>query len=71
MSTPLEATKRELEAAGIAFSVDDGGRHYKVRFTVRGQQLMVVCSRTSSDHRAALNARLQVRREIRRALELT
>lgn len=68
MSTPLEATKRELEAAGIAFSVDDSGRHYKVRFTVRGQRLMVVCSRTTSDHRAALNARLQVRRTIRHAL---
>lgn len=68
MSTPLEATKRELEAAGIAFSVEDSGRHYKVRFTVRGQLLTVVCSRTTSDRRAALNARLLVRRTIRQAL---
>lgn len=69
MSDTLEATKRELEAAGIAFSVELGKRHYKVRFQVRGKPCMVTCSRTSSDHRAALNARLQVRREIRRALE--
>lgn len=68
MSTPREATKREPGAAGIAFSAEDGGRHYKVRFTVRGQQLRVVCSRTISDRRAALNARLQVRRTIRQAL---
>lgn len=71
MSETLEATKRELEEAGIAYTVEQGRRHYKVRFTVRGQQLMVTCSRTSSDHRAAINARLHVRREIRRALELT
>ena len=69
MSDTLEATKRELEAAGIAFSVELGKRHYKVRFQVRGKSCMVTCSRSSSDHRAALNARLQVRREIRRALE--
>lgn len=70
MSQTLEATTRELEAAGIAFTVERGKRHYKVRFTVRGKALMVTCSRSASDHRAALNARLQVRREIRRALEL-
>jgi hypothetical protein len=70
MSETLEATKRELEGAGIAFTVEKNKRHYKVRFTVRGKGCLVVCSRTASDHRAALNARLQVRREIRRALEL-
>lgn len=68
MSDTLEATKRELEGAGIAYTVEQGRKHYKVRFTVRGQGCMVTCSRTSSDHRAALNARLQVRREIRKAL---
>ena len=71
MSDTLEATKRELEGAGIAYTVERGKRHYKVRFIVRGKPLMVTCSRTASDHRAALNARLQVRREIRRALEVT
>lgn len=69
MSDTLEATKRELDEAGIPYTVKLGKRHYKVRFTVRGRRCCVVCSRTSSDHRAALNARLTVRREIRRALE--
>ncbi|MDX9698601.1 MAG: hypothetical protein RBT55_03425 [Rhodocyclaceae bacterium] len=69
MSDTLEATQRELEEAGIRYTVENGKRHYKVRFTVRGKSCMVTCSRSSSDHRAALNARLQVRREIRRALE--
>jgi len=68
VSDTLEATKRELEEAGIKYTVESGKRHYKVRFTVRGRGCMVTCSRTSSDHRAALNARLQVRREIRKAL---
>lgn len=68
MSDTLEATQRELEEAGIKYTVENGKRHYKVRFTVMGQHCMVTCSRTSSDHRAALNARLQVRREIRRAM---
>ena len=71
MSDTLEATKLELEGAGIAYTVELGRRHYKVRFTVMGKQLMVTCSRTPSDRRAALNARLLVRREIRRALEVT
>ena len=69
MRDTLEATKRELDAAGLPYSVERGKRHLKVRFRVRGKPCMVTCSRTSSDHRAALNARLQVRREIRRALE--
>lgn len=68
MSDTLEATKRELDEAGIPYKVKLGKRHYKVRFRVRGKDCCVVCSRTSSDHRAALNARLTVRREIRRAL---
>ena len=71
MSDTLEATKRELEGAGIAYTVELGRRHYKVRFIVRGKPLMVTCSRMASDHRAAMNARLLVRREIRLALEVT
>lgn len=68
MSETLEVTKRELEAAGIPYEIEHGRGHIKVRFVVRGQKLMVTCSRSASDHRAVLNARLQVRREIRRAL---
>ena len=37
MSDTLEATKRELEGAGIAYTVELGRRHYKVRFIVRGE----------------------------------
>jgi len=67
--TPLESTCRELRESGIPYTVDDSGkRHTKVRFTVRGRTWMVVVSRSASDHRAALNARLTVRREIRRAI---
>lgn len=69
MSTPLEATKQELDAAGITYTVVPGKRHDKVRFTVRGQGCIVTCSRSTSDHRASLNARLLVRRTIRRVLE--
>lgn len=67
---PLDATKRELEEAGIEYEVENGKRHHKVRFTVRGRKCMVTCSCSSSDHRASLNARLQVRREIRKAIAL-
>lgn len=68
--TPLEATEAELKAAGIPFTVDDGKgkRHIQVRFTVRGHKCMVTCSRSTSDHRASLNARHEVRRAIRAAL---
>lgn len=69
MSTTLDATVKELKEAGIVHTVEKGRRHYKVRFVVRGKPCMVTCSvSSSSDHRAALNARLQVRREIRKAL---
>lgn len=69
MSETLKATEKELNEAGITFEVVSAKRHYKVRFVVKGVKCQVVCSRTSSDHRAAVNARLEVRRRIRRALE--
>lgn len=68
MSSPLEVTKRELDAAGIAYCVEQGKKHHKVRFTVCGKDILVICSCSTSDHRAILNARLLVRREIRAAL---
>lgn len=67
--SPLDATKRELLEAGIAFRVEDTGKHYKVRFRVNGRGCTIVCSRTSSDRRAGLNARLLVRRKLRERLE--
>lgn len=68
--SPLESTERVLQEAGITYTVENGKRHHKVRFTVRGVSCMVTVSRSASDHRAALNARLTARREIRRALEV-
>lgn len=69
MSTPLEVTHAELDASGIEYSTERGKRHWKVRFTVAGTKCLVTVSGSTSDHRAALNARLTVRREIRRALD--
>ena len=66
--SPLESTERVLKEAGIAYTVEDGKRHHQVRFTVRGVRCLVTVSRSASDHRAALNARATVRREILRAM---
>ena len=68
--SPIESTERALCEAGISYTVENAKRHYKVRFTVRGVGCMVTVSRSTSDHRAALNARMIVRRVIRRALEV-
>lgn len=68
MPSPLAITEKELRAAGIAYRVENGKRHPKVRFRIRGRECMVVCSRTASDHRALQNARQTVRRVIREAL---
>jgi len=67
-STPLRATVKELKEAGISFKVTRAKNHHKVWFTVNNLACMVVCSHTQSDHRALLNARLEVKRKIRRAM---
>lgn len=67
--SPLESTLRVLDDAGIPYTLDQGKRHHKVRFTVRGVQCLLTVSCSTSDHRAAQNARQLARREIRRALE--
>ncbi|QYW02156.1 hypothetical protein CPT_Sonora_053 [Stenotrophomonas phage Sonora] len=67
--TPLESTKEELDEAGIAYEICTSRRHIQVRFKVSGVNCLVAVSRSSSDHRASLNARMIVRREIRKALE--
>lgn len=68
MSGPLEATQRVLDQAGIAYVVERAKRHFKVRFTIRGEACLLIVSGTSSDHRAAKNARQLALRTIRRAL---
>jgi len=67
-SATLKAAEKELREAGISYRVTLGKRHYKVWFSVRGVSCLVVCSKTGSDHRAALNSRLEVRRKIRAAI---
>lgn len=66
--SPLESTLRVLNEAGISYLVVRRKKHNQVLFTVRGKNLRVTCSRTTSDHRAALNARLLVQRMIREAI---
>lgn len=68
MSSTLKAAEKELTEAGIRYKVTLGKRHYKVWFTVRGERCLVVCSKSDSDHRAALNSKLEVRRKIRNAI---
>jgi hypothetical protein len=69
-SATVDAACRELMAQGLPFRIDDTtGRHVKVLFEVRGKKLMWTGSRTTSDHRAAKNARGDVRRMIRKAME--
>jgi hypothetical protein len=69
MSSTLTAAVNELEAAGITYTVSRKRKHYKLHFKVRGQLCLVVVSASASDHRAALNARQDVRRAIRRAID--
>jgi len=54
----------ELRAVGLEYRVDQG-KHYKVRFWVKGHQYTYVVARSASDHRAAKNAQLGVRRILR------
>lgn len=70
MSETLKAVERELTESGIQYDVNRGKRHYKVKFKINGESCTVSCSVSPSDHRAALNARLQVRKRIRQALGL-
>lgn len=62
--TPVTAVLAELVSAGVEHRVDQG-KHYKVRFWVGGRQYTYVVARTTSDHRAILNARTGVRRILR------
>lgn len=66
--TVLDVVERELAEAGIAYTVIDNSKHYKVLFNIAGKPLMIVVARTASDHRAAQNMRSLVRRTIKQAL---
>lgn len=64
MSNPcLEAVEAELTKAHVPYSVSLGGKHVHIRFGDKREHLHVVAA-TPSDHRAPLNERALIRREL-------
>jgi hypothetical protein len=57
----LDTVTRELNAVGIMPRIEHGGKHLKVQW---GQRTYTA-PKTSSDHRACLNARAEVRRMLK------
>ena len=60
----LQAVLNELRKAGVAYRVDDRGKHISVRIG-EGLRRRLIVSRTPSDQRAGLKARAFVRRVLR------
>lgn len=60
--TALSVTVDELKRAGLAYKVEHGSKHVKVK--ANGLPL-IVCSWTCSDHRSEMQARSLVRRLIK------
>lgn len=66
MSNPcLDAVTEELDAAGVAYRVESGGKHMHICYGEQYQHLHVV-AKTPSDYRAHLNERAQIKRDLRR-----
>lgn len=64
MSNPcLDVVRDELDAAGIRYRVDETGRHVHIHYGPDFQHLHVV-AKTPSDHRAHLNERALIRRDL-------
>lgn len=64
MSNPcLDAVETELNAVGIPYRVDHGGKHLRIMFGADYQHLHVV-AQTPSDHRAPMNERALIRRSL-------
>ena len=62
----IQAALDEVTAAGLQYTVEDGGKHYKVRISGKLAAILpkgksVKCE---TDRRALLNMRAQVRRVI-------
>jgi hypothetical protein len=68
----LEAIVRELRAAGIKPSVEEGGKHLLVRWLAHnGRRLTLTVSRSGSrEWRAPRNAGASVRRALRQDAEV-
>lgn len=60
----LEPTTRELDAAGIAWALESGGKHKRLLYSVGGRTFVSAICSTPSDKRAALNLRRDVRKNI-------
>ena len=60
----LEPTIRELDAAGIAWDFESGGKHKRLLYKVGGRTFVSAICSTPSDKRAALNLRRDVRKNI-------
>lgn len=64
MSNPcLDAVQSELDAVGVPYRVDYTARHVHVHYGEDYEHLHVV-AKTPSDHRAPLNERAQIRRDL-------
>lgn len=60
----LQAVTEELSAANVPYRVERAGKHLRVRYG-RDHEHTQILPKTASDHRAAMNARADVRRTIR------
>lgn len=66
MSDYAEAIKNELREAGVSFDLAHGGKHLHLTWTgVNGRRRKFVLASTSSDRRAYLNARSDIRKMLR------
>jgi hypothetical protein len=61
----LDAVTSELEAVGLDYSVNQTGKHLKVGFKVGETAKNAIVPKTSSDWRAAKNARALVRKTLK------
>lgn len=61
----LEAICAELDAVGIEYAVNHGGKHIRIEWEHAGEPRLMVCALTPSDRRAHMNSRSDVRAILR------
>src|SRR5215469_14318558 len=61
----LDAITVELTNNGVRYSIEEDGKHLKIRWWHKGRPRIIGCARTASDWRAAANNRALVRRLLR------
>lgn len=62
-----KAVTAELDALGATYTVEPGAKHFMVRYEVNGVKGQTTIASSSSDWRAPLNAKRNVRRDLRQA----